>query len=96
MCIHRRLVANHKADWPQVIWDGLDMAHAQKATDAAPSSEAPAGTAVALVHFTDAVADAVNLLQKKPADASDHDTTAALLASAPTERTSPTAFFLDS
>ena len=51
------------------------MAHAQKATDAAPSSEGPAGTAVALMHSTDAVADAVELLQKKPADASDHDTT---------------------
>ena len=51
------------------------MAHAQKATDAAPSSEGPAETAVALMHSTDAVADAVNLLQKKPADASDHDTT---------------------
>ena len=52
------------------------MAHAQKATDAAPSSEGPAETAVALMHSTDAVADAVKLLQKKPADASDHETTA--------------------
>ena len=73
----RRLLADHKADWPQVIWVGLDMAHAQKATVAAPSSEGlKAGTAVALMQSTDAVADVVGLWQKKPADASDHETTA--------------------
>ena len=53
------------------------MAHAQKATVAAPSSEGlKAGTAVARMHSTDAVADVVGLWQKKPADASDHETTA--------------------
>ena len=53
------------------------MAHAQKPTVAAPSSEGlKAGTAVAPMHSTDAVADVVGLWQKKPADASDHETTA--------------------
>ena len=51
------------------------MAHAQKASGAAPSSEGPAGTVFALMRSADTVADAVDLLQKKPADASDHETT---------------------
>ncbi len=55
-----------------MIAEGLDAVHAQKATVAAPSAEASARTAAARVHSTDSVADAVDLMQKKPADTS-HD-----------------------
>ena len=54
-----------------MIAEGLDAVHAQQATVAAPSAEALARTVAALVHATDAVADAVDLLQKNPVDPFD-------------------------
>ena len=72
MCIRRPFLSDRIVAWQQVTAEGLGAFHAQKATVAAPSAEALARTAAALVHSADAVADAAELLQKKPADAS-HD-----------------------
>ncbi len=89
-----------------MIREGLNATHAQKASVAPPTAEGPARPAVARVHSTDAIAHTVDLLQKKPADASDAvHATAAVADHAPTsadppaltlaKRMSPTSF-LDS
>ena len=72
VCIRRPFLSDRIVAWQQVIAEGFDAVHAQKATVAAPSTEALARTSAALVQSPVAVADAVEPLQKKPADAS-HD-----------------------